>query len=134
MARRAMLPGLSAREMEWMELLWEQGPLTLAEAHERLGRGIGYTTAQTQLNRLVKKGAVSRSDDRPARYTAAVHAERVRKSQISTLVERFRGLGLVPLVAHLVQDESLTASELAELKQLIAAAERRLSSTTEQQP
>ena len=133
MARRATLPGLSAREMEWMELLWEQGPLTLAEAHERLGRGIGYTTAQTQLNRLVKKGAVRRTDERPARYAAAAPAERVRKSQISTLIERFRGLGVVPLVAHLVQDESLTAAEVAELKQLIAAAERRLSSE-EQQP
>ncbi len=56
------------------------GGVTLSEAHGALDRPIGYTTMQTRLNRLVEKGVVSRTADRPARYAAAVAPEDVRPS------------------------------------------------------
>ena len=39
-----------------MGLLWERGPLSLAEAFQAQPGQLGYTTIQTQLNRLVEKG------------------------------------------------------------------------------
>ncbi len=117
---------LSAGEMEMLSVLWEHGPLSLSEAHESLGRPIGYTTVQTRLNRLVEKKLVRRSKDRPARYAAAVSPEDVSANQLEMLLDRVTGGKVVPLVAHLVDDRSLTRQEIGELKKIIREAERRL--------
>ncbi|MDP7016392.1 MAG: BlaI/MecI/CopY family transcriptional regulator [Pirellulaceae bacterium] len=117
---------LSAGEMEIMGLLWEHGPLTLSAAHEQLGRPIGYTTMQTRLNRLVEKGLASRSEDRPAQYTAAISRRDVSADHLELLVDRVTQGNIVPLVAHLVDDRSLTRVEISELKRIIRDAERRL--------
>ena len=66
--RKQKVPRLSPGEFEILSMLWEQGPLTLSEAHgsfDRFGRKVGYTTIQTRLNRLVEKGAVRRSTRLP---------------------------------------------------------------------
>ena len=41
-------------------MLWREGAVSLSQAHRALGLPIGYTTVQTRLNRLVKKGIVVR--------------------------------------------------------------------------
>ena len=128
MAKRNALGRLSAAEMEMMEMLWRHGDVTLSEAHRELGLPIGYTTVQTRLNRLVRKGLVLRSEDRPARYRAAVAQDAVSAHDLNLLVERVSGGSVVPLVAHLVRDRSLTVSQIAELKQLLDEAEQRLRS------
>ena len=130
MAARRASPRLTAGEMEIMAMLWERGELTLSEAHQALGRPIGYTTMQTRLNRLVAKRVVTRSQGRPACYAAAITSEAVGMRHLDLLVERIRGFKIVPLVAHLVRDRRLSAAELRELKQLIDEAEA-LSSKNE---
>ena len=122
---------LSTGEMEMMSLLWEYDELTLSQAHESMGRPIGYTTVQTRLNRLVEKKLVRRSSDRPARYQAAVEPEAVTANHLNVLLDRVTQGKVVPLVAHLVQDRSVTRSELEELKQIIRDAEDRLGPTQE---
>ena len=115
---------LSAGELEVLEMLWREGPVTIVEAQRALDRTIGYTTVQTRLNRLVAKGIVKKSSDRPAQYEAAVSREQVTAGDLALLVDKVSGGRVVPLVAHLVRDRSLTAEEIAELKELIAHAER----------
>lgn len=114
---------LSPGEMELMSELWQQGPMTIAQVHQSLGRPIGYTTVQTRLNRLLAKGLVSKSSDRPARYTAAVTADRIGAHHLDDLVERVAGGKVVPLVAHLVQQRALSRQELEELKEIVRTAE-----------
>lgn len=116
---------LSPGEMELLSILWEHGALSLAEAHDAIGRPAGYTTIQTRLNRLVEKGIVKRSEDRPAKYAASVTPESVSANQLDLLVERVSGGRIVPLVAQLVQDRDLSRQEIIDLKQIIAEAERR---------
>ncbi len=124
MSKKRKLPRLSAGEMEIVQMLWRTGGVTLSEAHVALDRPIGYTTMQTRLNRLVEKGVVSRTADRPARYAAAVAPEDVSARHLDLLLERVSDGSVVPLVAHLVRDRLLSAAEIAELKQLIAEAEQ----------
>ena len=124
MKKRAKAPRLSAGEREMLQMLWRQGPVALSEAQAGLGRAIGYTTVQTRLNRLVEKGAVTRTADRPARYAAAVAPEEVSARHLDLLLERVSDGSIVPLVAHLVRDRALSRADIAELKQLIAEAER----------
>jgi BlaI family transcriptional regulator, penicillinase repressor len=117
-------PRLSPGEMEILQMLWRQGPVSLSEAQAGLGRAIGYTTMQTRLNRLVDKRVVTRTADRPARYAAAVAPAEVSARHLDLLLERVSQGSVVPLVAHLVRDRELSAAEIDELKQLIAEAER----------
>ncbi|HVU44291.1 MAG TPA: BlaI/MecI/CopY family transcriptional regulator [Xanthobacteraceae bacterium] len=124
MSKKRKLPRLSAGEMEIVQMLWRTGGVTLSEAHGALDRPIGYTTMQTRLNRLVEKGVVSRTTDRPARYAAVVAPEDVSARHLDLLLERVSDGSVVPLVAHLVRDRMLSAEEIAELKQLIAEAEQ----------
>jgi BlaI family penicillinase repressor len=128
MAKRSQ-PRLSPGEMEILQMLWQRGPVTLSEAQAGLERQIGYTTMQTRLNRLVDKGLVTRTSDRPAQYAAAVQAQDVSAGHLDLLVERVTGGSVVPLVAHLVRDRALSPEEIAELKHLIAAAERQTRPT-----
>ena len=93
-----------------------------------LGLPIGYTTVQTRLNRLVKKGVAARTADRPARYSAAVSAADVRQGDLDLLVERVSEGRVAPLVAHLLERHKISAAELVELKQLVADAEKRARS------
>jgi predicted transcriptional regulator len=117
---------LSPGEMEILQMLWKRGPVSLSEAQAGLARQIGYTTVQTRLNRLVDKGVVKRSTDRPARYAAAVAPQEVSARHLDLLIERVTGGDVVPLVAHLVRDRALSPDEIAQLKQLIAQAERQV--------
>jgi BlaI family transcriptional regulator, penicillinase repressor len=129
MNKRGKSPRLSAGEMEILQVLWRNGSVALCEAQTALGRAIGYTTMQTRLNRLVEKGVVTRSTDRPARYVAAVGPDEVSARHLDLLLERVSEGSVVPLVAHLVRDRNLTPAEITELKQLIAAAERQTRKT-----
>ena len=126
MGKKRKTPRLSAGELEIMSMVWTRGPLTLAEAHRcfgQFGRPVGYTTMQTRLNRLVDKGALRRSRRRPARYEAAVQPDEVGARQIDVLLDKVSPGSVVPLVAHLISDRSLSPEEIRQLKRLIAEAE-----------
>ena len=118
---------VSAGELELLEILWQNGQVTLSEAHQAMGTGIGYTTVQTRLNRLVEKGLACRSDKRPAQYSAAVHRNDIHAGQFELLLKRIGGGSVVPLVAHLVEDQPLSRDEIDQLRKLIDEAEEKLS-------
>lgn len=122
---RSETPRLAAGELEMLQMLWRAGGVTILEAQQALGLPIGYTTVQTRLNRLVNKGVASRTTDRPARYSAAISPADVRQGDLDLLVERVSEGRVAPLVAHLLERHKISADELAELKQLVAAAEKR---------
>ncbi|MEL6106580.1 MAG: BlaI/MecI/CopY family transcriptional regulator [Planctomycetota bacterium] len=116
-------PRLSSGELDLMDLLWREGPLTLAKAHELFGASrVGYTTMQTRLNRLVEKGLASKSG-RPAAYDAAVDRESIQAGHLDQLISKLAGGSVVPLVAQLMQSRQISPEELSELKQLIRDAE-----------
>lgn len=122
---------IAAGEMEILQLLWGSSGLTLSEAHKAMcqaGREIGYTTVQTRLERMVEKDLVSKSKDRPAVYRAAVEPAAVQTTALHSLLQRVTGA--VPLFAQLVQDPSLRADDLQEMRRLIDAAEQRLQDSS----
>jgi BlaI family transcriptional regulator, penicillinase repressor len=134
MARKPKPVRLSPGELELMSMLWEEGPLSVAEAHERFGRygkPIGYPTMQTRLNRLVEKGHVSRGDRRPARYEAAITSQQVSAGHFRQLLDAVGRHKLVPLVGHLIAERTLTAAEIEDLKKLLADAEKSATTKTD---
>jgi BlaI family penicillinase repressor len=119
---------LTPAEMELLQILWKRGTGSLSDVHGALSRPLGYTTVQTRLNRLLAKGIVERSDDRPARYRPLIAPRDVAAGDLKLLVKNVSDGSVVPLVAQLVQDRRLSTDEIAELKALIATAERRAKS------
>ncbi len=118
-------PRLAAGEMELLQMLWRERSVTILEAQTALGLPIGYTTVQTRLNRLVKKGVAARSSDRPAKYSAAISPADVGQGDLDMLVERVSEGRVAPLVAHLLERHKVSPAEIAELKRLVAAAEKK---------
>jgi BlaI family penicillinase repressor len=121
---------LTEGEISVVQMLWDKGPLALSEAHDemcRRGPKIGYTTVQTRLERLVEKQVVAKTSDRPAKYRAAINPGDVSAPLLDLLLEKVSGV--VPLFAHLIQTPSLTTDDLAEMKRLIAEAEKTCNDT-----
>lgn len=116
---------LGIGELEILEMLWREGPISLSVAHERLGQPIGYTTVQTRLERMVKKGSLKKSKDRPSLYSAVISREEVNQHDLDLLVNRVNQGAFLPLVAQLVGDRSLTSEEIDQLKTMIAEAEKK---------
>jgi BlaI family penicillinase repressor len=112
-------------EIELLEMLWREGPVTIAGAHKALAAPISYSTMQTRLDRMVGKGLIRKTDDTPTRYQAVVQPRDVMQSELRTLVERVSG-GVVPLVAQLLREHQPSTEELNEMRQLIRQAEARL--------
>lgn len=53
-------PALGPLEVAVMEILWEHGEANVHDVIEKLGRPLAYTTIMTTLDRLYKKGLLSR--------------------------------------------------------------------------
>ncbi|HQY61630.1 MAG: BlaI/MecI/CopY family transcriptional regulator [Myxococcales bacterium] len=123
-----MTSTLGEQEHEILSAVWQLGTCTVREVHERVGvpRGLAYTTISTVLDRLHKKGFVTRERDgralvfRPARPERAVERSRVRD-----LVSRIFGGDPEPAVARLVDAvETYDPALLDRLAEEIAARRR----------
>jgi BlaI family transcriptional regulator, penicillinase repressor len=118
MARESK-PRLSAGEMRLMALLWDHGPMTLTEVHAAHQRDVGLTTVQNQLARLVTKGALSKSEDRPAKYIPETKRHQVSEGFLDLLVDTVGQGKILPLVAQLVSRAKLSPQDVAELQKII---------------
>lgn len=123
--RQRTSPRLSEGELEILQMLWRKQSVTILEAQKALDLPIGYTTVQTRLNRLVKKGVVRKTTQRPARYSAAVTQEEVQAKDLDTLIQRVSKGRVAPLVAYLMAHDAVTPEEIRQVKALIDDAERR---------
>jgi predicted transcriptional regulator len=110
-----------------MRMLWERGPLTLAQAHDafaRYGSPVAYPTMQTRLNRLVAKGFASRNDERPAAYRALVSPDQTAAGLLRQLLDRLVKGSVAPLMSSLISERPLTTDEIADIRRLLDEAER----------
>ena len=111
---------LTDREAELMEILWQQGPSTVAEAREGFADDLAYTTVLTMLRTLEAKGYVSHSAEGKAhRYEAVVARHIAQRSALRSLARKLFKGSTELLVTHLVADEKLTDAELKRLKTLL---------------
>jgi BlaI family transcriptional regulator, penicillinase repressor len=111
---------LTPTELEIMSVLWETGPANVQTIQQRLPRELAYTTVQTMLNILHRKGKVRRSLKRRAYfYKAVVSREQVVSHTISGLVDRLFGGSAENLVMSLLETKHLTPQKLAKLNEAI---------------
>jgi BlaI family penicillinase repressor len=115
---------LTPLELEIMQVLWEVGPSTVSEVQPRLKAELAYTTVQTMLNVLLRKGKVARAQEgRAFRYRPAVSRERATGSALSDLVRRMFGGSSEALLMAMVDTRQITAEELSRVAERLSAAE-----------
>ena len=126
MKERATPKRLTDLELQIMQVVWQanEEALTVRAVVERLedaGRPLAYTTVQTMMGILAKKGAleVGPGPGRAHVYRPRWSRDEATTSMTEDFVTRLFGGEARPLVAHLVEKERLGRDELQELKALI---------------
>ena len=116
------LPRISDAEWTVMRAVWDDHPLTANEVVERVAQSNDWSpqTVKTLLNRLVKKGALGfRQEGRAYHYYPIVAETDCVRAETRSFVQRVLNGSLTPMVAHFLEEESLTTEEIAQLRRLL---------------
>lgn len=117
---------LTPLELEIMNVLWETGPANVQTVQQKLGRELAYTTVQTMLNILHKKGKAKRTlKDRAYFYKPAVSQKQAATKQVADIVDRLFGGSAESLVMSLLETKHLTPAKLSRLQKLVEKAEEK---------
>jgi predicted transcriptional regulator len=110
---------LTPLELEIMKVLWERGAANVQTVQDALpGEKLAYTSVQTMLNVLQKKGKARRTlKDRAYVYRPAQSRLQAMGQSIRDLVERMFDGSPEALVMGLLETKQLTPEKLAELQQ-----------------
>lgn len=116
---------LTPLELEIMNVLWRTGAANVQTVQAGLeGRSLAYTTVQTMLNVLHRKGKVKRKlKDRAYFYQPVLSQQRAAGQAIVEILDRFFDGSADRLVLNLLESQKLTKEKLAALQNLIAKNE-----------
>jgi BlaI family penicillinase repressor len=112
---------LTPLELELMSVLWETGPANVQTVQAQLKtRDLAYTTVQTMLNVLHRKGRVKRQlKDRAYIYRPVLSRKKAVTQAVGEMLDRFFGGSADSLVLSLVESRHLTPGKLARLQKLL---------------
>ena len=112
---------LTPLELEIMSVLWVAGPANVQAVQAGLGsRELAYTTVQTMLNVLHRKGRVKRElRDRAYVYRPVLSRQKAVRQAVGDMLDRFFGGSADSLVLSLVETRRLTPAKLAEIQKLV---------------
>jgi BlaI family transcriptional regulator, penicillinase repressor len=108
--------GLTRLELEIMQVLWKRGASTVGEVKDGMGRELAYTTVQTVLNTLHRKGKLRRRLDRRAYiYSPAVTETKALRHAVRDLVDRMFGGSSEELVLSLIKSREIDPKWIARM-------------------
>jgi predicted transcriptional regulator len=121
-----MLSKLPPRERQIVDILYERGPLPVAEICEALPVQLSGSAVRAMLKRLEDKGFVGRTEsDRGFLYSPTVSDSVAKKSALSEIVRVFfNGSPASAASALLGMSDKLKDDELSQLEQMIARARK----------
>lgn len=127
--RRKGSSTLTQMELQFMDVLWQQqGSSSVQQVQDALtssGNELAYTTVQTVLNTLEKKGKVTRQlDGRAYVYLPAITKESILKQAVRDLADRMFGGSSEDLVMSLIATREVDAKRIAKLARKIADKEK----------
>jgi predicted transcriptional regulator len=113
---------LTATELEMMNVIWRIGPCSVLQVVEQLRpeRELAYTSVSTIVRILEQKGYVTSSKEgRGHLYDAAVSKEEYQRSTVQRMVTSVFDNAPALLVRRLLDTDSLSADDLAEIRALL---------------
>ncbi len=123
--RKTPAQTLTPLELLVMNALWETGPASVQTVQARMqGRELAYTTVQTMLNILHRKGKVKRElKDRAYLYRPVLSRQKAVTQAVGDMLDRFFGGSADSLVLNLVETRHLTPEKLARIQEMVKRAE-----------
>lgn len=99
-----------------MQVIWKRGASTVGDVQAEMEPALAYTTVQTMLNILERKGKLRRElQGRAYIYSARVSEEKAVGQSVRDLVERMFGGSSEELVMSLLKSRQIDAKRLAKL-------------------
>jgi predicted transcriptional regulator len=113
------LPSLGELEIAVLQIVWREQPCTERQVWDLVGaqRKVARTTILKTIQRLEAKHVLIRvPDTAPVQFRAAIEPKRLLFSLIEKFVRGTLGGSYSPLVAHLADNDKLSAKDLAALR------------------
>ena len=117
----------SPAEFEVMKVFWQKGSASPREIHDELSKTKSwrYTTVQTFIARLYKKGHIRRrKKDGAYLYTPVLSRKKTIERIVRNFLNRVFDGDITPLVNYLSESKNLKPEEVAALKELIAVIDK----------
>ncbi len=115
----------TAAELDILAVLWRLGAATVREVHSELNKDSGYTTTLKQMQLMLGKGLLVRTERFGSHvYEAGIPKEQTQKQIIGDLMSRaFEGSARTVVMGALAASP-VSREDLDEIKRMIAAAEK----------
>jgi len=119
-----MEPIPSAREIDILKTLWELGPASVREVHERMcpREELAFNTIQTLLRIMDEKGLVRHSVRGRTFVYSPVYT---REQETARFLEKVFDGAMDQFVASLLKSRRPSPRELAQIREMLAEAKRR---------
>lgn len=118
----AVLTGL---ELEIMQVIWKRGASNVSDVQAGMKRELAYTTVQTVLNNLHRKGKLRRRlEGRAYLYTAIATETKARRHAVRDLVDRMFGGSSEALVLNLIESREIDPDRIARLSRELEREEK----------
>lgn len=117
-------------ELLIMQVLWRDGPCNVQQVQKGLpdSQDLAYTTVQTMLTVLQRKGRVRRSlQGRAYVYRPAISKEKVLGQAVRDLIERMFGGSSEDLVMSLIKSRDVDPERIAALTTKLKTLEEGVS-------
>jgi BlaI family penicillinase repressor len=112
-----------------MEIVWTLGEASVNQVREKLGRRrkLAYTTILSVMQKLDKSGWLThREEGRAYVYRPTKSREEAGRSSLRQFINRVCGGDPIAMFQHLLDDQTLSAGDLAELRKMIDKRRKEL--------
>ena len=107
---------LTKLELQIMQVIWKRGTSNVSAVQDSLEQPLAYTTVQTMLNILHRKGKLKRRlRGRAYEYSAKVTEAKALHHAVRDLVDRMFGGSSEELVMSLIKSRQIDAGKIARL-------------------
>jgi predicted transcriptional regulator len=116
----------TAAELDILAVLWRRGPETVREVHDELNKASGYTTTQKQMQVMLDKGLLTRTERFGVHvYEARMPREHTQTQIVDDLLNRaFEGSSSA-LVMRALGAKRASPEELGQIRSMIEGAKRK---------
>ncbi|MGB6130378.1 MAG: BlaI/MecI/CopY family transcriptional regulator [Acidobacteriaceae bacterium] len=122
---RKCFPSLTPLELRIMQVLWRIGPASVRDVRQALRPStvLAYTSVQTMLNILERKGKVNRTlQGRAYQYRATVSREKISIAMLHDLINRVFGGSVEELLRTLIRSNLADIDRVSEFARRVAAS------------
>jgi BlaI family penicillinase repressor len=126
--RKKLVAELTEAEWEIMNVVWEKEPCAAGTVQEALAKSKdwAYATVKLTMDRMVKKGFLEIKKIRNLQlFRSCISEVEARRGELRKMLMRAFGGTLTPMLKFLIEHESLSKEEAAQLRELVSKTEKK---------